>query len=189
MLLYALTETAQHPPEEWDGLLRAIGNGSRDALADLYHLARVPVYTMALSLLKSKHDAEDVVQDTFLQVWNAAAGYQARGKGLAWILTIARNLARMKFREQSRSGELSEEGWASLVADSPALTTEDKEVLSAALNTLSDQERQVVTLHAVTGLKHREIAQLLELPLSTVLSKYRRALGKLKHELEGADLP
>ena len=52
---------------------------------------------------------------------------------------------------------------------------------------LTDEERQVVMLHAVTGLKHREIAQLLELPLATVLSKYRRALKKLNLLLEGDD--
>lgn len=49
---------------------------------------------------------------------------------------------------------------------------------------LTDQERQIVMLHAVAGFKHREIAELLELPLSTVLSKYRRALKKLRHSLE-----
>lgn len=62
-----------------------------------------------------------------------------------------------------------------------------RHVLRAALSVLSEQERQVVMLHAVTGLKHREIAQLLELPLATVLSKYRRALKKLNLLLEGDD--
>ena len=56
-----------------------------------------------------------------------------------------------------------------------------------ALSTLSDEERQIIMLHVTAGLKHREIAQLLELPLSTVLSKYRRALSKLKQKLEGGD--
>ena len=60
-------------------------------------------------------------------------------------------------------------------------------VLDAALTALADDERQIVLLHAVTGWKHREIAGLLELPLSTVLSKYRRALLKLKTKLEGGD--
>ena len=57
-----------------------------------------------------------------------------------------------------------------------------------ALGTLEEQARRIVLLHAVTGLKHREIAQLLELPLATVLSKYHRALKKLKAQLEGDDV-
>ena len=56
------------------------------------------------------------------------------------------------------------------------------------MGTLEEQARRIVLLHAVTGLKHREIAQLLELPLATVLSKYHRALKKLKAQLEGDDV-
>ena len=72
-------------------------------------------------------------------------------------------------------------------AENPMVTVEDRQVLDAALTALADDERQIVLLHAVTGWKHREIAGLLELPLSTVLSKYRRALLKLKTKLEGGD--
>ena len=60
-------------------------------------------------------------------------------------------------------------------------------MLNMAMNELADQERQIVILHAVTGFKHREIAAVLELPLATVLSKYRRALQKLKTKLEGGE--
>ncbi len=77
------------------------------------------------------------------------------------------------------------EDWERLAAENPMVTVEDRQVLDAALTALADDERQIVLLHAVTGWKHREIAGLLELPLSTVLSKYRRALLKLKTKLEG----
>ena len=61
---------------------------------------------------------------------------------------------------------------------------EDRNVLLACMEQLSDQERQIVILHAVSGFKHREIAALLELPLSTVLSKYNRALKRLRQHLQ-----
>lgn len=64
---------------------------------------------------------------------------------------------------------------------------EDRLVLEAAFGVLSDTERQIVMLHAVSGIKHREIALILELPLSTVLSKYARALSKLKKHLESTE--
>ena len=66
----------------------------------------------------------------------------------------------------------------------PDNSSEDRVVLEAALRLLTGEERRIVMLHAVAGLKHRETAELLELPLSTVLSKYRRALKKLKWGLE-----
>ena len=93
----------------------------------------------------------------------------------------------MKLRERARTQDLPPEDWESFSIDSHDVTTEDRTVLTAALSTLSDEERQIIMLHVTAGLKHREIAQLLELPLSTVLSKYRRALAKLKQKLEGGD--
>lgn len=112
------------------------------------------------------------------------AGYTPKGKPLAWIFTITRNLALMRIREQSRTVTIEPESWQSLFADEPAVTSEDQLVLASLMETLSDQERQIVVLHAMTGLKHREIAELLNLRLPTVLSKYNRALKKLRNVLK-----
>lgn len=104
---------------------------------------------------------------------------------MAWLLTVARNLARSRLRRSSRQAELDEEEWNAIPADAPAVAPEDRAVLQEALARLGAEERKVVLLHAVTGLKHREIAQLLGLPLSTVLSKYHRGLKKLKALMKG----
>ena len=157
------------------------------SLEELYHRTRTAVYGLVLSYLKHPQDAEDVTQDAFVRIWDTAASYRPQGKPMAWLLTVARNLALMRLRERGKTQELTDEEWSDLPARAPDVTTEDRHVLRAALSVLSEQERQVVMLHAVTGLKHREIAQLLELPLATVLSKYRRALKKLNLLLEGDD--
>ena len=164
-------------PELLEPLMARLAGGDQEALAELYHRTRTSVYGLALSYLKNQHDAEDVTQDAFVRAWENAHQYRPQGTPLAWLLTIARNLALMKLREH----------WERLAAENPMVTVEDRQVLDAALTALADDERQIVLLHAVTGWKHREIAGLLELPLSTVLSKYRRALLKLKTKLEGGD--
>ena len=183
--------TVAEPDPDADAALEdciaRIAGGDKDALADLYSRTRPAVYGFALSIVKNAHDAEDILHDACLQVWNAAGGYRRQGKPMAWLLTVARNLALMRLRERGKTQELTDEEWAALPARAPDVPTEDRHVLRAALSVLSEQERQVVMLHAVTGLKHREIAQLLELPLATVLSKYRRALKKLNLLLEGDD--
>ena len=69
------------------------------------------------------------------------------------------------------------------------MSAEERHVLHTALTALEDTERQVILLHAVSGLKHREIAELLEIPLATALSKYHRGLKKLRAKLEGDDAP
>ena len=169
-----------------ESLLLDMTRGDQEALAQLYHRTRTAVFGLALSYLKNRHDAEDVTQDTFVRAWENAPSYRPQGKPMAWLLTIARNLSLMKLREKDRTESLPEEDWA-LPGPDDALTTEDRTVLSAAMSVLEDEEQRIVLLHAVTGLKHREIAESLSLPLSTVLSKYHRALKKLRTKLEGGD--
>ena len=168
-------------------LMAGLAAGDQEALGQLYRRTRTAVYGLALSILRHGHDAEDVTQDTFVRAWEKAEQYRPQGTPMAWLLAIARNLALMKLRERARTQDLPPEDWESFAIDSHDVTTEDRTVLAAALSALSDEERQIIMLHVTAGLKHREIAQLLELPLSTVLSKYRRALSKLKQKLEGGD--
>ena len=190
MLLAALqSEYGVPDPQQLEELMAGLAAGDRESLAQLYHRTRAAVYGLALSILGSGHDAEDVTQDTYVTAWEKCHLYRPHGTPMAWLLTIPRNLARMKLRDRGRPQDLGEEQWHAIPAQSPSVTPEDRAVLEAALNILSDQERQIVVLHAASGLKHREIAKLLELPLPTVLSKYRRALSKLKTKLEGDDAP
>lgn len=185
MLLFTLTSGLKQATDgrALDGLLDGISAGDRACLEQLYHATRTAVYSFALSILKDHHDAEDVLHDCYVAVWQSAGRYASHGKPLAWMLTITKNLCFQKLREQRKTGGGLEDRELTL-PDKSTLTMEDRTVLRACLEQLSDQERQIVALHAVAGFKHREIAALLELPLSTVLSKYARAIKKLKQYLQ-----
>lgn len=189
LVLGAMAQEARaaNPSEELEALLSGIAAGSREDLAELYRRTRAAVYGLALSYLKNGAEAEDVAQDTFVKVWAAAPSYRPQGKPMAWLLTIARNLALGRLRTAARSQDLSDAQWSAFSIESDTLTADDRTVLGAALGRLSDEERHIVVLHAVCGLKHREIAQFLDLALPTVLSKYHRSLKKLKTILEGDD--
>ena len=178
-------EEADRRALELERLLLQVGQGDREAFARLYSLARGAVYALALSLLQDAHEAQDTAQDTFVKVWESAPSYRPQGSPMAWMLTIARNLARSRLRRGGRQVGLDDEEWNAIPADLPAVSPEDRQVLQEALARLGEEERRIVLLHAVTGLKHREIAQLLELPLSTVLSKYHRGLKKLRALMKG----
>lgn len=179
------TMTAVHRDAGLDACLQKIAYGDMEALAELYRRTHKAVYAFALSVLKNTHDAEDVLHDCYVAIASAAEGYRSQGKPLAWIMTIARNLCMGKFRERKKTTELPDEDWQPSMAADPGLTQEDRLILRECMTILSDTERQIVTLHAVGGFKHREIAAILELPLATVLSKYNRALKKLKKHMEG----
>ena len=189
LVLGAMAQEARaaNPNGELEALIGGIAAGSREDLAELYRRTRAAVYGLALSYLKNGAEAEDVAQDTFVKVWAAAPSYRPQGKPMAWLLTIARNLALGRLRTAARIQDLSEAQWSAFSIESDTLTADDRTVLAAALGRLSDEERHIVVLHAVCGLKHREIAQFLGLALPTVLSKYHRSLKKLKTILEGDD--
>lgn len=179
------TEEEKERRRELDRLLLRVGQGDREAFAGLYSRTRGAVYALTLSLLGDAHEAQDIAQDVYVRVWESSPAYRSQGSPMAWLLTITRNLARSRLRQSGRQTTLDEEEWNAIPAGTPEVTPEERTVLQEALARLGAEERQIVLLHAVTGLKHREIALLLEQPLSTVLSKYHRGLKKLKALMKG----
>ena len=189
-MLSMLMTTEYAPAEDrhkLQQLLLHIAGGERDALAELYQRTRTAVYGLALSYLKNTQDAQDLAQDVYVQVWDCAEQYRPTGSPMGWLLTVCRNLCLMRMRREERHAALSEEEWDAIPARECGLDADERALLQGALAVLGEEERRIVLLHAVTGMKHREIAALLELPLPTVLSKYHRALKKMRSFLEGDD--
>ncbi len=167
------------PDKECEALLERIGRGEREAFDAFYRATDRMLYAYALSLTCSHHDAQDVMMETYLKIRAAAHLYRPMGKPLAWVFTIERNLVRSHQRSLGKELPFADISEAELAFD-PSNQTEEAIVLRAALRCLSEDERQIVILHAVSGMKHRELSELLDMPLSTILSKYARALAKLK---------
>lgn len=166
-----------------DSLIEKISDGDMDSFRELYEIASKSVYGFALSILKNSHDAEDVLQETFLKVYSNASDYEPHGKPMAWILRITRNLSMTKLREKTKYSEyndtLGEEIDLSSIHDA-----EKRLLIETLFKILSDEEKQILVLHTVCGMKHREIANLMDIALNTVISKYHRAIRKLKSAME-----
>lgn len=183
------SEVAQRKLNTWqetkriDDYLARIAKNDRKALSELYQMISAPIYSFALSILKNTHDAEDVLQDVFIAIASSASDYQTYNKPMAWVMTITRNLSLMKIRDSKKDSNLAQDDWEPYLASNKNMTSQDRLIIQECLQNLSNEERQIVVLHAVAGLKHREIAKSLSLPLPTVLSKYSRAMKKLKNHL------
>ncbi len=172
--------------EHLDKLLLRIADGDKQALSELYGLTSSSVYGFALSILKSTYDAEDILQSCFIKIWNSAGLYNGGTKPMAWILTVTKNLCYMKLREQKKNKSFEEYELCILPSpDNTELTAENRVVLEAAFKAINDTERQIIMLHAVSGLKFREISKLLSIPLATVISKQHRAIKKMQTALGG----
>ncbi len=170
--------------EALERYIACIANGNKEALSDLYRNASAAVYGYALSILKNSHDAEDVLHDCFVNIHANAQNYRSFGKPMAWILTITKNLCLQKIRERNKTSDIPEEDWQNYISDCHEMTVNDKVIIEQCMTVLNDDERQIVLLHAVAGFKHREIASHMDMALATVLSKYNRAIKKLRAHLE-----
>ena len=173
---------------ELERLLSGIAAGRPEDMSELYSRTRTAVYSLALSYLGNAHDAQDITQDTFVQVWERAGQYRPNGSPMGWLLTVCRNLALMRIRMADRHADLDDSGWDAIPAEEKGISVEERVLLQDALALLDKNERRVVMLHAAAGMKHREIAVLLEMPLATVLSKYHRAIKKLRAFMKGAEI-
>ena len=168
-----------------ESLFSRIAAGDKDAFLTLYEKCSSVIFAYALSMLRSRSDAEDAMQDVFLKIRSAAHLYKPQGKPLAWIFTITRNVCLMMYRQQAHTASLPEEEHVEDLGLDRIKDVEDRLTLEKAFAILPQDTCRIIMLHAVGGIKHREIANLLKMPLSTVLSKYNRGLKKLRAELEG----
>jgi RNA polymerase sigma-70 factor (ECF subfamily) len=166
-------------------LLARISRGDAAALRVLYDRCSARALSLALRVLGTRSEAEEVVQETFVQVWRQAASYDAsRGGAMAWIATIARSRALDRLRTRlagDRAVARSEEPDAP-AAPSPVELAAQRELRSqvmAALATLPQEQRSAIELAYYEGLSHSEIAERLGDPLGTVKTRVRLGLAKL----------
>ncbi|MBQ9903088.1 MAG: RNA polymerase sigma factor [Clostridia bacterium] len=162
-----------------DRLILKIAAGDMIALEELYKAMYSEILGYLCSVLGGdRQTAEDLAQDTFVRVYRYAPKFAAQGKGRAWVYRIAGRLAMGHF-EKNRTVTQELDGQ---IPDSR--NVEDSAVNSAALSqamaAITPEERQVVSLHAVSGLTLREIADILGQPLGTVKWRHAEAVKKLK---------
>ncbi len=168
----------------YEKLIADMAGGDRDAFRALYEATRDAVYGFALSILRHREDAEDVMHDTYIKIYTGAGAYSPQGKPLSWMMTIVRNLSLNKLRDERRAENVPDDELPEQADLSDAIEDASTHlVLASAMSVLTREEREIVVLHALTGYRHREIAEILEMPQSTVLSRYSRALKKMKKEI------
>lgn len=168
--------------------LRDIARGNEAALAAMYEAALGKCYALALRITRTRESAEEVVCDTFMQVWRDAARYDpTRGQPLAWLLNICRSRAIDHLRQRDRA-ELHEDpaslsGVEAAQEEDPlhlALALEAGGVVRQAIARLPRISQQLLALAFYRGLSHQEIAEHLGMPLGTVKTHLRRAQEVLR---------
>ena len=168
------------PLAEARSLVARAKAGDLDALEQVYRAHERGVYTLARRLTKTAEDAEDVVQETFLEVCRSLGSWRGDGSLWGWIRTIAASKALMRYRrEKVREAETLDENDEPGSADDVPLRLD----LESAMGRLAEHTRAVVWLHDVEGYTHEEIAELMGMTTSFSKSQLARAHQKLRRWL------
>lgn len=174
----------------------ALAARNTEALAELYDRYGSLAYSVAVRVLGDSGRSEDVVQEVFLKLWNSADRFDAeRGSLRTWIMTAVRNRSidflRGRGAHERQELELSVEVTASSTASDPwreVAASLERDAIKQALATLPQEQRQAVELAYYGGYSHREIAEMIRVPLSTVKGRMRLALEKMHSFLIGRGL-
>jgi RNA polymerase sigma-70 factor (ECF subfamily) len=171
-------------------LIQQVAKQDRDAFSQLYDRFSTLVFTLAMRMLKARSDAEDLLQEVFVQVWRQAENYSAeRGSPEAWIVNIARSRAIDKIRSirrMQKSFVLTDDPArveSSENVESSAAESETRLTMNSALANLPDTQRKVLELAYFDGLTQSEIADRLAEPLGTIKTRMRSGIQKLREIL------
>jgi len=173
-------------------LLEGVARGDERAFAEIYDLYSSILFGLLLRILHSRAEAEDVLQEVFLQIWQQAHAFDAaRGRPFTWLVTLARSRAIDRLRSvdaRRRAAERSAEGGAGAeavgeTADDAAERHEQGEIVRRALAELPAEQRQALLLAYLGGMSQSEIAAAEGLPLGTVKTRTRAGLRKLSELL------
>lgn len=174
-------------------LLLACGRGDHAAFQQLYQRAAPKLFALCRRLLRRDELAEEVLQETFIQIWRDAGRYDPeRTLPLTWMGVIARHRC-LDLLRRRRHAELSLDDEATFVepvdeGDGPlelVLRIADTHALAQCLRTLSEQQRISITLAFYRGFTHQQLSRYLATPIGTVKSWIRRGLQQLKRCLQG----
>ena len=170
-------------------LLHACARGDESALAALYDRYSAILLGLLLRILHDRPEAEDVLQEVFLQVWRRAQDFdEARGRGFTWLVTLARSRAIDRLRAldaRARAATAAQREVKEETADASddVLHSEQRAIVQAALARLPEEQRRALCLAYYNGLTQTEIAARLNQPLGTVKTRMRSGLIKLRELL------
>jgi len=174
-------------------LLEAIAAKDEAALGRLYDRYRVILFGLLMRILNNREEAEDVLQEVFLQVWRKATDFdQTRGRPFTWLVTLARSRGIDRLRTLAARERLAEAGArqsSEEISDaaSDAFKSEQRDLVTDALAQLPDEQKRPIMLAYFDGLTQSEIATRLGTPLGTVKTRMRTGLMRLRELLAGKD--
>jgi RNA polymerase sigma-70 factor (ECF subfamily) len=178
-----------------EDLVSLAEGGDAEAFAGLYDRHSRAAYSLAYRMMGERQAAEDLVQDAFLEVWRAAGSYRAeRGSVRTWILSIVHHRGIDQLRSTARRRQIVDKVEATTPTSQPSEAFSEtwrnsqREQVREALRVLPPEQLKVLELAYFSGYTHKEIAELLDLPLGTVKGRMRLGLKKIREYFDSRGL-
>lgn len=172
------------------GILKRMAGGDKGAFAELYDRFSRPLLATAIHILSDSSEAQDIVHDVFLALWEKAALFEpTRGSAFSWAVTLTRNRSIDRLRTRRRRADLLEKsvpedlGYSESntdVAGDQAAAGDEAAVVRKAVAGLPAEQKKAVELAFFSGLTQQEIAERLQEPLGTIKARIRRGLLRLR---------
>jgi RNA polymerase sigma-70 factor (ECF subfamily) len=184
--------------EDDAALIERCRTGDLAAFEPLVEKYRQRVWRLAYNVLRDREEAWDVAQEAFIRAYQALPAFRGQSAFYTWLFRIVMNVASDRARSRAARGRafgterVPEEDWDRVMVDQPAgqqapdeaaATTQDRERITRALATLSEQHRDIIMLSDIEGLSYKEIADVLEIPMGTVMSRLHNARRRLRSAL------
>lgn len=167
--------------KELNKIVSKLQQGDMQVFDTIYHETKSVVYYTILSILKDKSLSEDIMQDTYLKTLEKIHSFKPRYGFKSWIVIIARNLAINEYNRRKR--ELSyDPNIDDYIFGSEDSNSEKELIIRDILEYLDETEREVVIMHVLGDMKHREIADILKKPIGTITWIYNKAINKAKEK-------
>ncbi len=187
---------ADAPTSSDADLLRLSADGDKDAFSILYDRFSRPLFSLILKILGNPTEAEDVVQEVFVELWSKAMDFDGtRAQPFTWAVSIARNKAIERIRTRTRRGGILERSADDIAARSLSTTaansrdaasaSESAEVVREAFSDLPLDQKTAIELAFFEGLTQAEIADRLSQPLGTIKARIRRGMLRMRERLAG----
>ncbi|MFN8058649.1 MAG: sigma-70 family RNA polymerase sigma factor [Vicinamibacterales bacterium] len=184
----------RHDPTLDQTLLSRIASGDSEAVGDLYDRHASALLGLVYRIVGDRAEAEDILQDVFVRVWERAGSYDpSKGAPVTWLARVARNRAIDRLRSRASRPEFSECGCADSVASdasearpfASAVMAEQQRAVGAALAMLTPEQRHLIEHAYYLGYSQSELAAHFRLPLGTVKTRIRAGMTTLRQHLQG----
>ncbi|WP_394730843.1 sigma-70 family RNA polymerase sigma factor [Altererythrobacter sp. GH1-8] len=188
-----MADSAHIAREQLKAAMARLAEGDREALEEVYLATRVKLFGICLRILGDRKEAEDALQDVYINLWQRADRYDpSRASPISWLATFARNRAIDRLRVgKVRGGAVAEEEAFDLSDDAPLadellIDAERSARVHTCLETLSGNQRENIRAAFFDGFTYAELAERADVPLGTMKSWIRRGMARLKNCLEAA---